>query len=111
MRPAFNCPRSVIQREDGQITGLNPRRSRPLLLFDNDCNVCTRFARLAEAASKRWVRPVGLHTEEGIGIKSSFFDPTDRPDEMFWVILGDAGFGGRSGLLPLLREIVRGRIT
>ncbi len=82
----------------------------PLLLFDNDCRVCTRFARFAERASKRWIRPVGLHTEEGVRIKSIFFGPTDRPDEMFWVLLGDVGFGGRSGLLPLLREIVRGRM-
>ena len=86
-----------------------PRRNRPLLLFDNNCKVCTRFARFAEAASKRWVCPVGLHTEEGLRIKSSFFAPTDRPDDMFRILLGDVGFGGRSCLLPLAREIVRGR--
>lgn len=85
-------------------------RDRPLLLFDNDCKVCTRFARFAEVASKRWVRPIGLHTEEGVRIKSGFFEPTDRPDEMFWILLSDVGFGGRSGLLPLAIEIVRGRI-
>ncbi len=53
---------------------------------------------------------MGLHTEEGVRIKSSFFDANDRPDEMFWILVGDVGFGGRCGLLPLAREIVRGRI-
>lgn len=81
-----------------------------MLLYDNDCSLCTRFARLAEQASKKWVRPIGLHTEEGEIVKSNFFNPNDRPDEMFWILVDDTGFGGRSGLLPLAREIVRGRI-
>ena len=80
------------------------------MLFDNDCRACSRFARFAQLASKRWVRPVGLHTEEGVRIKSGFFEPNDRPDDMFWILLGDVGYGGRSGLLPLAREIVRGGI-
>ncbi len=53
---------------------------------------------------------MGLFTERGVAIKSEFFRLTDRPDEMFWILLGDTGYGGRAGLLPLLREIVRGRL-
>lgn len=53
---------------------------------------------------------MGLFTEKGAVIKREFFRPSDRPEEMFWILLGDTGYGGRSGLLPLLREIVRGRI-
>ena len=85
-------------------------RSRPILLFDNDCGVCSRFALLVMRSSRNWVETIGLTTSRGLRIKSDFFDAMDRPDEMFWLLIGDTGFGGRSGLLPLLREVVRGRI-
>src|SRR5215472_18537337 len=80
-------------------------RDHPTLLYDNDCSICSRFARLAEKSSKHWVHPVGLFTREGQAIKSSFFQREDRPDEMFWLLIDDTGYGGRNGLLPLLREI------
>ena len=83
---------------------------RPVLLYDNDCGICSRFARIAEKTSRGWVETVGLFTERGARIKSDFFSPIDHPDEMFWILLGNTGYGGRSGLLPLAREIVRGRV-
>ncbi len=83
---------------------------RPVLLFDNDCRICTRFARVASSLSKGWVDTVGLFTDRGSRIKSEFFRPDDRPDEMFWLLFGDTGYGGRSGLLPLAREVIRGRV-
>ncbi len=82
----------------------------PILLYDNDCGICSRFARCARMTSRGWVETVGLFTEQGAKIKSAFFRSSDRPDEMFWLLLGDTGYGGRSGLLPLAREIVRGRL-
>jgi predicted DCC family thiol-disulfide oxidoreductase YuxK len=84
--------------------------SRPILLFDNDCGICSKFARLVMRGSKNWVETVGLTTSRGLKIKNNFFEARDRPDEMFWLLIGDTGFGGRCGLLPLAREIVRGRI-
>lgn len=72
--------------------------------------MCTRFARLVYRGSKGWIDPVGLFTERGSEIKADFFRPDDNPNEMFWILVGDTGYGGRSGLLPLFREIVRGRI-
>ncbi len=83
---------------------------RPILLYDNDCGICSRFAHIARRTSRGWVEPVGLFTRRGALIKSGFFGPSDRPDEMFWLLVGDVGYGGRSGLLPLAREIVRGRV-
>jgi len=83
---------------------------RPVLLYDNDCGICTRFAHVASSLSKGWVDTVGLFTDRGIRIKSEFFRDGDRPDEMFWLLFGDTGYGGRSGLLPLAREVIRGRV-
>ena len=83
---------------------------RPILLYDNDCGICTRFAHVASSLSKGWVDTVGLFTERGRWIKSEFFRPGDRPDEMFWLLLAGTGYGGRSGLLPLVREVIRGRV-
>ena len=90
--------------------GASSELSRPILLFDNDCGVCSRFAQLVRKGSKNWVEAVGLRTSRGFRIKSDFFEAKDNPDEMFWLLIGDVGFGGRSGLLPLAREVVRGRI-
>jgi hypothetical protein len=84
--------------------------ARPILLYDNDCGVCSRFASIARKTSKGWIDPVGLFTERGAKIKTSFFRPIDHPDDMFWLLVGDIGYGGRSGLLPLAREIVRGLV-
>lgn len=53
---------------------------------------------------------MGLFSERGRRIKSEFFRPSDMPDEMFWLLLGDTGYGGRRGLLPLAREVIRGRV-
>ncbi len=53
---------------------------------------------------------MGLFTKRGVRIKSDFFNPGDRPDDNFWLLVGDVGYGGRSGLLPLAREIVRGLV-
>jgi hypothetical protein len=85
-------------------------QDRPVLLYDNDCGICSRFARLAQKTSKGWVRPVGHFTIEGSKIKSDFFQAEDRPEEMFWILVKEVGYGGRSGLVPLLREVVRGRL-
>ncbi len=51
-----------------------------------------------------------MFSEEGQRTKSEFFRPEERPDEMFWLLFGDTGYGGRSGLLPLAREVIRGRL-
>ena len=84
--------------------------ARPILLYDNDCGICSRFAHIAERTSKGWINTVGLFTKRGVRIKSDFFRPSDRPDDNFWLLVGDVGYGGRSGLLPLAREIVRGLV-
>jgi len=84
---------------------------RPVLLYDNDCGTCSRFAVFARKLSKGWVQTEGLFTERGVRLKSEFFKEDDHPDDMFWLLQGDVGYGGRSGLMPLAREIVRGRIV
>jgi hypothetical protein len=100
----------VVKGRDGKLQNARFYPGRPILLYDNDCGICTRFARFAHRFSKSWVETVGLFTVKGTSIKSEFFRAGDRPDDMFWLLLGDTGYGGRSGLLPLAREIVRGRI-
>jgi len=54
---------------------------------------------------------MGLSTPEGLRVKSGFFQPEDESDEMFWLIHGDTGYGGRCGLLPLARGILPGRVS
>src|SRR2546425_777887 len=83
---------------------------RPVLLYANDCGICTRFVDVASSLSKGWADTVGLFTERGARIKSEFFRPNDRLKEMIWLLFGETGNEARSGLLPLARDVIRGRL-
>src|SRR6266581_3662527 len=67
--------------------------ARPILLYDNDCGICSRFAHIAERTSKGWIDTVGLFTRRGVTIKSDFFGPEDRPDDNFWLLVGAEWLG------------------
>lgn len=90
---------------------LEPNPTRSYLIYDDTCNVCTRFARIVKRLSKSRILILGHYSDEGIRLKARYFPPGDRPEEMFWLIRGDTCYGGRSGLLALLGEIVRVRMS
>ena len=77
----------------------------PLLVYDNTCYYCSRFAMIASKLSRGWIRLVGHYSKEGEYINSILgLDARD----MFWIINDDMAYGGRYALLPLIRSIIIG---
>jgi hypothetical protein len=82
---------------------------RPLLIYDDKCYSCTRFAQLANILSRRWIRIAGhYHSEEAKEAKSVVFPSTYDSSKMFWLINSHGAYGARSGLPQVLKEIAVG---
>jgi hypothetical protein len=82
---------------------------RPLLIYDDKCYSCARFARVASALSRGWIRVAGhYYSQEAIVAKEMIFPPEYDATKMFWLINRHGARGARSGLLPLAKEIVIG---
>ncbi len=82
--------------------------ARPVLIYDNFCGSCTKFAQFSRMLSRNRIYLVGHHTDEGQRIKSKVFPNGFDANTMFWMITGKGAFGARSGLLPLVSEIIKG---
>ncbi len=75
-----------------------------LLLYDDRCYYCTKFAILVSRISSG-IMPVGLYSSEGMVLKMNFPDGINV-DKMFWLIEGPYAYGGLYGLLRLVRIMV-----
>jgi hypothetical protein len=82
---------------------------QPLLIYDDKCSSCTKFAKAAEKLSRGWIRIAGHYfSQEAIDTKKMVFPPYYDPTKMFWLINKKGAFGARSGLFQTIREIIRG---
>lgn len=82
---------------------------RPLLIYDDKCYSCAKFAKVASMLSRGWIRTAGhYYSQIGKETKEVIF-PTDYDaTKMFWLINSSGAHGARSGLLPLAKEILVG---
>lgn len=83
-------------------------RSKPLLIYDDRCFFCSLFASTARRLSRGWIDIVGHYSKEGINLKNKVFPSQFDPNTMFWLLNGKDAFGGRTALIPLTLEILRG---
>lgn len=82
---------------------------RPLLIYDDKCYSCTKFAKVASTLSRGWIRAAGhYYSKEAMEAKAAVFPAGYDATKMFWLVNRRGAFGARSGLLPLTREIVAG---
>lgn len=82
--------------------------ARPLLLYDDGCGPCTRFARAASSLSRGWIRTAGHSSQVAVKAKLAVFPSDYDATKMFWLINRHGAFGARSGIAPLAREIITG---
>ncbi|WP_185736664.1 hypothetical protein [Candidatus Nitrosopumilus sp. SW] len=75
----------------------------PLVVFDNQCYLCVKFAKFVDFFARGKMRMVGHYTKEGESIREKILDESAL--EMFWVIDEKKAYGGRSALLPLIKTI------
>jgi len=80
--------------------------ARPILIYDNFCNSCTKFAKVSRMLSRNRIYLIGHYTDEGQEIKSKIFPNGFDANTMFWMVTSKGAFGARSGLLPLASEII-----
>jgi hypothetical protein len=78
---------------------------RLILLYDNKCYYCSRFATLAAKLTANRLTLVGLYSKEGDELKASF-PKGINVYEMFWFIDGLYAYGGLYGLFKLLMVII-----
>ena len=75
----------------------------PLMVFDDKCYVCIKFAKIVNYLTKGRLRMVGHYTEFGKLIRENFL--SDDALEMFWFINKNTAYGGRAALRPLISAI------
>jgi predicted DCC family thiol-disulfide oxidoreductase YuxK len=79
--------------------------SLPLMVYDDKCYVCIKFAQLMNFLAKGRLRMIGHYTEFGEKIRDGVLE--DDALEMFWFIDKETAYGGRAAIIPLLSTIVK----
>src|ERR687891_1515258 len=83
--------------------------SRPLLIYDDKCSSCTRFAKTAKALSRGWIRVAGhYYSNEAREAKSIVFPADFDATKMFWLINRSGAYGARRALMQVMKEIIVG---
>jgi hypothetical protein len=83
--------------------------SRPLLIYDDKCSSCTKFARAAATLSRGWIRTAGhYYSEEATEARKIVFPAYYDATKMFWLINKKGAYGARLGLVHLTKEIMLG---
>src|SRR5918995_1828753 len=91
------------------LMNLSSKFSIPLLIYDDKCSSCTKFAKTANTLSRGRIRIAGhYYSKEAIEAKKIVF-PTDYdPTKMFWLINKKGAYGARLGFVQVVKEIVIG---
>ncbi len=77
----------------------------PLIIYDNKCYLCTKFARIVNFVAGGRLTLVGHYTDLGESLRSQILDSSAL--EMFWFVDGKTAFGGRAAIIPLISSIIR----
>lgn len=75
----------------------------PIVLFDNQCYLCMKFAKTVNYLARDKISIVGHYSEFGEKIRKEILDETAL--DMFWFISKKRAYGGRAALLPLIKSI------
>jgi predicted DCC family thiol-disulfide oxidoreductase YuxK len=75
----------------------------PIVLFDDQCYVCIKFAIIVNFLARGKITMVGHYSNFGIKIRNEILDESAL--EMFWFIDEKRASGGRAALFPLIKSI------
>lgn len=84
------------------------REDFPIVLFDNQCYLCTKFAKTVNFLAKGKITMVGHYSELGEKIRENMLDESAL--DMFWFINQKRAYGGRAALFPLIKSIFSEKI-
>ena len=87
----------------------SPKFTQPLLIYDDKCTSCEKFAKAVAKISRGWIRIAGhYYSQDAIDLKKMIFPINYDPTEMFWLINKKGAFGARAGLFQVIKEIIIG---
>ncbi|NOQ44613.1 MAG: hypothetical protein GQ471_03000 [Nitrosopumilus sp.] len=75
----------------------------PIVVFDNQCYLCMKFAKFVDFFARGKMTMVGHYTDFGVKIRNEILDESAL--DMFWFIDKKSAYGGRAALLPLVKSI------
>ena len=75
----------------------------PIVLFDDQCYVCIKFATIVNFLARGKITMVGHYSDFGIKIRNEILDQSAL--EMFWFIDEKRASGGRAALFPLIKSV------
>ncbi|MEO9321783.1 MAG: hypothetical protein ABI361_14045 [Nitrososphaera sp.] len=78
-------------------------QSYPILIYDDLCYTCTKFARIANVFIGGKALMVGHYSRQGRDIKTRLFPTGYDGLDMFWFIIDGRAHGGRAGLVRLVK--------
>jgi hypothetical protein len=91
------------------MSSLSSSFKRPLLIYDDKCYSCAKFAKVASMLSYGWIKTAGhYYSHVANEAKEMIFPPDYDATKMFWLVNKSGAHGARSGLLPLAKEILVG---
>jgi len=85
---------------------LNLEEIIPLVIYDNACHLCIKFAQGVNFLARGKIRLIGHYNTTGKKLRDEFLEP--EATEMFWFFDNENAYGGRAALLPLFLAILKG---
>jgi len=76
----------------------------PLIVFDDQCYLCGQFIKIVNFFARDKITIIGHYSDFGKKIRDEILDESAL--EMFWFIEKEVAYGGRAGLLPLIKAII-----
>ena len=76
----------------------------PLVIYDNQCYLCTKFAKVVNFLTRGKLILVGHYSSLGEKLRNEILDSSAL--EMFWFVDGKTAYGGRAALGPLFNTIL-----
>ncbi len=84
------------------------KENTPIVVFDNQCYLCVKFARFIDFFSRGKMTMVGHYSDFGTKIRNEILDESAL--EMFWFIDKKRAYGGRAALFPLIKSMFSKKI-
>jgi len=85
------------------------KNSVPLVVYDNTCYLCIKFAKIVNFLGGKKIRLVGHYSDFGETLRNKLLD--SHATEMFWFIDRNMAYGGRAALIPLILSILKAKKT
>lgn len=79
-------------------------KSVPIIVFDNRCYLCLKFAKIINFFAKGKFSIIGHYSKAGQEIRKEILDESAL--EMFWFIDKNNAYGGRAALVPLFKSMI-----